>query len=88
MTYQDPDFGTVTVTINPRARSIIMRPGVDGLRVTAFRGASVAFVKNTVGTGNVCERSAVADGGKLIVRKRVLDGVTVAVAEKERRIEF
>lgn len=47
-----------------------------------------AFVKNTVGTGNVCERSAVADGGKLIVRKRVLDGVTVAVAEKERRIEF
>lgn len=48
MTYQDPDFGTVTVTINPRARSIIMRPGVDGLRVTAFRGASVAFVKNTV----------------------------------------
>ena len=47
-----------------------------------------AFVKDTVGTGNVCERSAVIDGRKLIVRKTVMDGVTVAVAEKERRIEF
>ena len=48
MTYQDSDFGTVTVTVNPRARSIIMRPEVDGLRVTAFRGASLAFVKSTI----------------------------------------
>lgn len=47
-----------------------------------------AFVKDTVGTGNVCERSAVLDGGKLIVKKSAMDGVTVAVAEKERRIEF
>ena len=47
-----------------------------------------AFVKDTVGTGNVCERSAVIDGSKLIVKKTVMDGVTVAVAEKERRIEF
>jgi predicted metal-dependent hydrolase len=48
MTYQDSDFGTVTVTVNPRARSIIMRPEVGGLRVTAFRGASLSFVKNTI----------------------------------------
>lgn len=48
MTYQDPDFGIVTVTVNPRARSIIMRPKIDGLHVTAFRGASLAFVKSTV----------------------------------------
>ena len=48
MTYQDPDFGTVIVTVNPRARSIIMRPEVGGLRVTAFRGASLAFVKSTI----------------------------------------
>ena len=48
MTYQDADFGIVTVTVNPRARSIIMRPEVDGLRVTAFRGASLAFVKSTI----------------------------------------
>ena len=48
MTYQDSDFGTVTVTVNPRARSIIMRPEIDGLRITAFQGASLAFVKNIV----------------------------------------
>ena len=46
------------------------------------------FVRKTVGTGNVCERSAAIDGGKLIVRKTMADGVTVAVAEKEWRIEF
>ena len=45
-------------------------------------------MKKTVGTGNVCERSAVLAGGKLIVRKTMLDGVTVAVAEKDWRIEF
>ena len=47
-----------------------------------------AFVKNTVGTGNVCERSAVLAGGKLIVRKIAMDGVTIAVAEKEWGIRF
>lgn len=48
MQYNDPDFGTVTVTVNPRARSIIMRPEVDGLRVTVFRGAPLSFVKEVV----------------------------------------
>ena len=47
-----------------------------------------AFVKNIVGTGNVCERSAVSAGGKLIVRKTALDGVTIAVAEEEWEIQF
>ena len=47
-----------------------------------------AFVKKTVGTGNVCERSAALAGGKLIVKKTMMDGVTVAVAEKDWRIEF
>ncbi len=46
------------------------------------------FVRKTVGTGNVCERSALLAGGKLIVRKTMKDGVTVAVAEKDWRIEF
>ena len=47
-----------------------------------------AFVKNMVGTGNVCARSAVCAGGKLIIGKRVMEGVTVAVAEKEWRVVF
>lgn len=47
-----------------------------------------AFVRETVGTGNVCERSAALSGGRLIVRKTQMEGVTVAVAEREWEIEF
>ena len=46
------------------------------------------FVRKTVGTGNVCERSAAISGGKMIVRKTALDGITVAVAVKDWRVEF
>ena len=47
-----------------------------------------AFVKDTVGTDNVCERSAALTGGKLIVKKTALDGITIAVSEKEWEIKF
>jgi len=51
--------------------------------------ASVSeFVKKTVGVDNVCERAALAGGGRLIAPKTALDGVTVAVAEMEWGIEF
>ena len=46
------------------------------------------FVRNTVGVDNVCERAAAASGGRIIVRKTALDGVTVAVAEEKWGIEF
>ena len=46
------------------------------------------FVKNTVGVDNVCERAAAADGGRIIVPKTALNGVTVAVAELKWGIEF
>ena len=46
------------------------------------------FVRQAVGTGNVCERAAVLAGGKLIVPKNAGDGVTVAVSVKEWEIEF
>lgn len=39
-----------------------------------------AFVEQTVGVDNVCERAACAGGGRLIVGKRAGDGVTVALA--------
>ena len=41
------------------------------------------FVRETVGTDSVCERAAMreaGDGARLVVRKAILDGVTVAVA--------
>ena len=46
------------------------------------------FVRKTVGTGNVCERAAVLAGGRLIIKKTAVNGVTVAVSVQERRIEF
>ncbi len=45
------------------------------------------FVRQVTGVGNVCERSALfcaGTGGRLIVKKQVHPGVTVAVAEKRR----
>lgn len=38
------------------------------------------FVRKTTGVGDVCERAAVMQGGKLLIRKTAQNGVTVAVA--------
>lgn len=59
-------------------------------RLNAVPGAfsKSDFVRNTVGVDNVCERAAAARGGRLIVRKTALNGVTVAVAEMKWGIEF
>ena len=46
------------------------------------------FVRSTVGVDNVCERAAAATGGRIIVPKTALNGVTVAVAEMKWGIEF
>jgi cobalt-precorrin 5A hydrolase len=47
------------------------------------------FVKNVTGVSNVCERSAVcASNGRLICRKKVYDGVTVALAEVKGSVSF
>lgn len=47
-----------------------------------------AFVSSITGVDNVCERSACAGGGTLLVEKQVQEGVTVAVAQERRRISF
>lgn len=46
------------------------------------------FVKQTVGVGNVCERAAVSAGGKLIIPKTALNGVTVAAAVEDWSVTF
>lgn len=46
------------------------------------------FVKKTTGVDNVCERAAALGGGKLIVKKTALDGVTVAVAVDPWEVRF
>ncbi len=51
--------------------------------------APSAFVAQTTGVDNVCERSAVlGSGGKLIIEKTAQDGMTMAAAAKDRRICF
>lgn len=54
-----------------------------------FHGS--AFVKNTVGVDNVCERAAICatgDGGRLMLSKQANDGMTVAIAEKIWKVAF
>lgn len=47
-----------------------------------------AFVQSVTGVDNVCERAALIDADKLIVRKTILNGVTVAVAAEKLEVRF
>ena len=62
----------------------------DALRQAAGDFTPSAFVAETVGVDNVCERAAVcaAAGGRLLCRKTARDGVTVALAAREFRVRF
>ena len=46
------------------------------------------FVRRTVGVGGVCERAAVLSGATLMIPKTASNGVTVAVAARDWRVEF
>jgi cobalt-precorrin 5A hydrolase len=46
------------------------------------------FVRQTVGIDNVCERSAVLGGNRLLGKKFARDGVTVAIAEQPWILEI
>ncbi len=46
------------------------------------------FVRQTVGVGNVCERAAVNAGGRLLVHKTAVNGVTVAAAMEDWSVVF
>ncbi len=48
-----------------------------------------AFVKKQIGVGNVCERAACAQGGRLLVGKQAGDGITIAAAlEWQGELDF
>ncbi len=48
--------------------------------------SSSVFVRRTVGTDNVCERSALAacgpGGGRIVLKKQIKEGMTLAIAER------
>lgn len=59
------------------------------LRQVSGEFSASPFVQSVVGVDNVCERSAVlGSGGKLILKKLVLDGVTMALAMAPCTISF
>lgn len=63
--------------------------GPEALAEVAGDFASSAFVESVVGVGNVCERSAVAgSGGRLIVNRVALNGITMAVAVAGYALDF
>lgn len=50
---------------------------------------SSEFVQKAVGTDNVCERSAViGNNGDLILRKTAHEGMTIAIAKREFKVDF
>ncbi len=60
----------------------------DELMQTQGEFTSSEFVRSVTGADNICERSAAACGGKIIVKKTALNGVTAAVAKKDITIDF
>ncbi len=62
----------------------------DELNSVAGDFTPSAFVQSVVGVSNVCERSAVKDskGGRLLLRKTSLNGVTLAVAAENLVLDF
>lgn len=54
------------------------------LRITDGEFCGSSFVESVTGVDNVCERSAVraSNGGSLIVKKRTLNGITIAIARR------
>lgn len=62
----------------------------EELKNVAGDFASSAFVSSITGVDNVCERSAVlsSEQGKVLLHKTSLNGVTLAIAVKEIKIDF
>lgn len=47
-----------------------------------------SFVEKTTGVDNVCERAAMVGADRLIVRKTIINGVTIAVAAEIHEVNF
>ncbi|MCC8190427.1 MAG: cobalamin biosynthesis protein [Planctomycetes bacterium] len=61
----------------------------DDLAATVGNFPASAFVRQTVGVDNVCQRSAIAGGGgRLLAAKTVVDGVAFAAALSDYRLDF
>lgn len=85
-------MGAATIDIKAQEPGLLAYCKERGWPLRSFSGADLAavlgeftpsaFVREVTGVENVCERAAAAasGGGKLLVRKTVLNGVTAAIA--------
>ena len=92
--------GAASIDIKQDEPGLLLFCETHGLALTTFSAETLrqaagdftpsAFVAETVGVDNVCERAAVcaAGGGRLLWRKTARDGVTVALAARDFRVTF
>ncbi|MBO4662813.1 MAG: M48 family metallopeptidase [Bacteroidaceae bacterium] len=99
MQYQDKDFGTIHITVNPRARRIIMRPVVGGLRVTVppYRSLTLGEVKEVIDNHRsallrnwhkVNERPVTSDEELKYLRKAAKQYLPIRLAELAQQFNF
>ena len=60
----------------------------DELQSVKGEFSSSAFVQSITGVDNVCERAAMIDAERLIVKKTAVNGVTVAIASEKTEVCF
>ena len=62
----------------------------DQLAAVGTVTSESAFVKETVGVGNVCERAAIlgSGGGRLVLEKTAGQGMTLALAAEDWSVDF
>lgn len=87
-----------TIDIKSDEAGLLEFARIYGLQTVFFSAAelmsvdgdftSSEFVKNTTGADNICERAAAGCGGRLIIRKTMGEGVTVAAAELPVTVDF
>lgn len=92
-------LGAATIDLKKEEAGLLAFCREMGLSLSAFSPQELmqvegscspsSFVKEITGVDNVCERSALAaSGGRLICRKRIYEGVTVALAERNVFLEI
>ena len=87
-----------TIDLKAQEPAVVALCAHRGWELATFSAAELAavpgkfsssdFVLRTVGVDNVCERAALAAGGRLVSPKRAGGGVTVAVAAADAPVSF
>lgn len=90
--------GVYSIDLKEHEPGLLAACAARGWRLTSYSAGELAqvagsvspsgFVRRTVGVDNVCERSALAGGGYLRLAKMTLNGVTVALVQRQITYSF